>query len=52
MTGPATGNGRGFDDPGLPSPSETALLIDQYELAMSESYLRRGMDEPAVFELF
>lgn len=52
MTGPPTGNGRGFDDPGLPSPSETALLIDQYELAMSESYLRRGMDEPAVFELF
>lgn len=46
------GSGSSFDDPGLLSPPETALLIDQYELAMAESYFRRGMDEPAVFELF
>jgi nicotinate phosphoribosyltransferase len=40
------------DDPGLLSPSEVALLIDQYELAMSASYLSQGMNEPAIFELF
>ena len=28
------------------------LLIDQYELAMAASYLERGMNQPAVFELF
>jgi nicotinate phosphoribosyltransferase len=41
-----------INDPGLLTPSETSLLIDQYELAMVSSYLRRGMDEPAAFELF
>jgi nicotinate phosphoribosyltransferase len=40
------------DDPGLLTPAETSLLIDQYELAMAASYLHRGMDERAVFELF
>jgi nicotinate phosphoribosyltransferase len=40
------------NDHGLLSPPEVALLIDQYELAMAASYHRRGMDEPAVFELF
>ncbi len=29
-----------------------SLLTDQYELAMASSYLARGMNEPAVFELF
>jgi nicotinate phosphoribosyltransferase len=40
------------NDPGLVSPAEAALLIDLYELTMSASYLERGMNEPAVFELF
>ncbi|HYY73760.1 MAG TPA: nicotinate phosphoribosyltransferase, partial [Solirubrobacterales bacterium] len=40
------------NDPGLLGPSEVALLIDLYELTMSASYLRQGMDEPAIFELF
>ena len=40
------------DDPGLLSPPQTSLLIDRYELAMAASYHRRGMDDPAVFELF
>jgi nicotinate phosphoribosyltransferase len=40
------------NDPGLLSAAEVGLLIDQYELAMAGSYHRRGMDEPAVFELF
>jgi nicotinate phosphoribosyltransferase len=40
------------NDPGLLSPSEVGLLVDQYELTMSASYHRRGMNEPAVFELF
>jgi nicotinate phosphoribosyltransferase len=40
------------NDPGLLSPSEVSLLIDQYELAMSASYLRQGKNEPAIFELF
>ncbi|HEY7250062.1 MAG TPA: nicotinate phosphoribosyltransferase [Methylomirabilota bacterium] len=45
---------RTFDanDPGLLTPEETSLLTDQYELAMSASYHRRGMNEAAVFELF
>jgi nicotinate phosphoribosyltransferase len=43
---------RPADDPGLLSPAETSLLTDQYELAMAASYHRRGMNEPAVFELF
>jgi nicotinate phosphoribosyltransferase len=40
------------NDPGLLSAAETSLLTDLYELAMSASYLRRGMNEPAAFELF
>jgi nicotinate phosphoribosyltransferase len=41
-----------INDPGLLSASEAALLIDQYELAMAASYLKREMNEPASFELF
>jgi nicotinate phosphoribosyltransferase len=40
------------DDPGLLTPAETSLLTDQYELAMAASYFTRGMNAPAVFELF
>jgi nicotinate phosphoribosyltransferase len=40
------------NDAGLLSPAQASLLIDQYELAMAASYLKRGMDQPAVFELF
>ena len=40
------------DDPGLLAPAEVSLLIDQYELAMAASYLRRGMNQRSVFELF
>jgi nicotinate phosphoribosyltransferase len=40
------------NDHGLLAPAETSLLIDQYELAMAASYLRRRMNEPAIFELF
>jgi len=40
------------NDPGLLSPPEAALLIDQYELTMSASYLRQGLNESAIFELF
>ena len=40
------------NDPGLLTPAETSLLTDQYELAMTASYFRRGMNETAVFELF
>jgi nicotinate phosphoribosyltransferase len=40
------------NDPGLLTAPETALLTDQYELTMAASYHRRGMNEPAVFELF
>jgi nicotinate phosphoribosyltransferase len=40
------------NDPGLLSPAEASLLTDQYELAMAASYHRRGMNEPAIFELF
>lgn len=41
-----------FDDPGLLTPAETSLLVDQYELSMSASYLRRDMNQRSVFELF
>jgi nicotinate phosphoribosyltransferase len=44
--------GRDANDPGLLTPAQTSLLTDQYELAMAASYLRRGMNESAVFELF
>jgi len=40
------------NDPGLLSPPEVSLLIDQYELAMSASYFRQEMNQPAIFELF
>jgi nicotinate phosphoribosyltransferase len=40
------------DDPGLLSPAQASLLIDQYELAMVASYLERGMNQPAIFEMF
>jgi len=40
------------DDAGLLSAAQTSLMIDRYELAMAASYHRRGMNEPAVFELF
>jgi nicotinate phosphoribosyltransferase len=41
-----------INDPGLLDPAGSSLLTDQYELAMAASYLRREMNEPAVFELF
>jgi nicotinate phosphoribosyltransferase len=40
------------DDPGLLSPAQTSLLIDQYELAMAASYFARDMNELVAFELF
>jgi nicotinate phosphoribosyltransferase len=40
------------NDAGLLSPAQASLLIDRYELAMASSYLKRGMNDPAVFELF
>jgi nicotinate phosphoribosyltransferase len=39
------------DDPGLLTAAQTSLLIDQYELTMAASYLERGMNQPAIFEL-
>jgi nicotinate phosphoribosyltransferase len=39
-------------DSGLLAPPEVSLLIDRYELAMAESYLKRGMNQESVFELF
>jgi nicotinate phosphoribosyltransferase len=44
--------GADFNDPGLLSAAEASLLIDQYELTMSAGYLRRDLNEPAIFELF
>ncbi|HEX2358325.1 MAG TPA: nicotinate phosphoribosyltransferase [Solirubrobacterales bacterium] len=41
-----------INDPGLLSPGQTSLLIDQYELTMAASYHRRRINETAVFELF
>jgi len=40
------------NDPGLLAPAETALLVDLYELTMSASYLARGINDDAIFELF
>lgn len=40
------------NDPGMLTPAQTSLLIDQYELAMAYSYLERRMNNLAVFELF
>jgi nicotinate phosphoribosyltransferase len=42
----------GTDDPGLLSPSQVSLLIDLYELTMSASYLKQGLNNAAIFELF
>ena len=39
-------------DPGLLDAAGTALLVDLYELTMSASYLARGLNHEAVFELF
>jgi nicotinate phosphoribosyltransferase len=41
-----------FNDPGVIDPAEAAMLVDQYELTMADSYLRRGMNDEAAFELF
>jgi nicotinate phosphoribosyltransferase len=40
------------NDPGLLGAAEVALLVDLYELTMSASYLARGMNDEAIFELF
>jgi nicotinate phosphoribosyltransferase len=40
------------NNPGLLAPAETALLVDLYELTMSASYLARGINDEAIFELF
>src|SRR5437899_59561 len=40
------------NDPGLLAPADAALLIDLYELTMSASYLARGLNDEAIFELF
>jgi len=40
------------NDPGLLSPAESSLLIDQYEITMARSFHRLGMNELSVFELF
>ncbi|MGH2405396.1 MAG: nicotinate phosphoribosyltransferase [bacterium] len=39
-------------DPGYVGPSNVALLTDLYELTMSDSYFRHGMNERATFALF
>ena len=46
------GTAHRINDAGLLMPAQTSLLIDQYELAMAASYLQRGMNDPAIFELF
>jgi nicotinate phosphoribosyltransferase len=40
------------DDPGLLTAAEASLLVDLYELTMAASYIERGMNQPAIFELF
>ena len=40
------------DDPGLLTAAQTSLLVDLYELTMASSFLERGMNQPAIFELF
>ena len=52
MTGDSASPMADANDPGLLTPAETSLLIDHYELTMAASYLRRGRNEPAIFELF
>jgi nicotinate phosphoribosyltransferase len=39
-------------DPGLLTPAETSLLVDQYEITMARTFHRLGMNEPSIFELF
>ena len=41
-----------FNDPGLITAADAALLVDQYELTMASSYLRRDRNDEATFELF
>ncbi len=41
-----------FSDPGLLDLGQIGLLTDQYQLTMAASYLRRGMNQTAVFEHF
>jgi nicotinate phosphoribosyltransferase len=41
--------GSGF---GYVTPDNVALLVDLYELAMADSYLRHGMNDRATFALF
>ena len=48
----APGRAPEANDPGLLTPPQVSLFVDQYELAMSSSYLARGMNGPSVFELF
>jgi nicotinate phosphoribosyltransferase len=40
------------NDPGLLTPAEISLLVDQYEITMSASYHRLGRNEPSIFEHF
>ena len=40
------------NDPGLLDAAGAALLVDLYELTMSASFLARGLNHEAVFELF
>ncbi len=37
---------------GFVTPQNMGLLTDLYELVMADSYLRRGMNAPATFDLF
>lgn len=37
---------------GFVTPQNMGLLVDLYELVMSDSYLRQGMNERATFDLF
>ncbi len=45
-------DGAHSNDPGFLSPAGAALLVDLYELTMSASYLARGINRDAIFELF
>ncbi|MDI6771392.1 MAG: nicotinate phosphoribosyltransferase [bacterium] len=47
MSGPAASPGFGYV-----TPDNVALLVDLYELAMADSYLRNGMNGRATFALF
>jgi nicotinate phosphoribosyltransferase len=40
------------DDPGLIAADDLSLLVDQYELAMCAGYLKRDLNQRAVFEHF